>query len=321
MDEPIRSGSLALDHGHTMHYELSGRPDGLPVVYLHGGPGAALEPHQRLLHDPTLYRLVMFDQRGCGRSTPAGELSFNDTAHLVDDIERLRHHLGIDRWIVSGGSWGSTLALVYAQAHPQRCLALVLRGLFLGTQAEMDWLAKGAPNFFPEAWHEATGAAPGDAPLERLKTLQDGVLGEVDDEAALKAALALARFEWTASALQADRAAIDAELTAEYTRAYQRVCCHYLRYGCFIDPDALMAGIERIRHLPCHIVNGRFDAVCPPAAAWRLKQAWPEAELAIVAVAGHTSTEPAMAEALSTVLQRLALCLAPHLAAVPGAAT
>jgi proline iminopeptidase len=306
MSEAIRSGALALDHGHTMHYEVSGRPDGLPVVYLHGGPGAALEPHMRTLHDPQVYRLVMFDQRGCGRSTPAGELAFNDTAHLAQDTERLRRHLGIERWVVSGGSWGSTLALVYAQAHPERCLALVLRGLFLGTQAEMDWLAEGAPHFFPEAWFEATGAAPGDAALVRLRALQDRVLAPGDDDATLRAARALARFEWTAAAMQADRAAIDAELTPDYTLAYQRVCCHYLRHGCFIDPAALLAGVARIRHLPCHIVNGRFDAVCPPAAAWRLKQVWPEAELAIVPLAGHTSTEPAMAEALRAVMQRLA---------------
>jgi len=307
---PVRSGTLALDHGHTMYFEEWGRPDGLPVVYLHGGPGAALEPHMRTLHDPQVYRLVMFDQRGCGRSTPAGELAFNDTTHLVQDIERLRRHLGIERWVVSGGSWGSTLALVYAQAHPERCLALVLRGLFLGTQAEMDWLAEGTPNFFPEAWFEATGAAPGEAPLERLKDLQDRVLGSDDDGAVLLAALALARFEWTASALQADRAVIDAELTPDYTRAYQRVCCYYLRHGCFIDPAALLAGVERIRHLPCHIVNGRFDAVCPPAAAWRLKQVWPEAELDIVPLAGHSSTEPAIADALGAVMTRLAYSLA-----------
>lgn len=310
MSDVIRSGMLALDHGHAMYYEESGREDGLPVVYLHGGPGAALEPNMRTLHDPRAVRFVMFDQRGCGRSTPAGELAFNDTAHLVDDIERLRRHLGIERWVVSGGSWGSTLALVYAQAHSQRCLALVLRGLFLGTQAEMDWLALGVPNFFPDAWFEATGAAPGDAPLARLKALQETVLGQGDDAVALRAALALARFEWTASTLVADRDAIDAELTPDYTRAYQRVCCHYLRHGCFIAAVALMAGVAAIRHLPCHIVNGRFDAVCPPAAAWRLKQAWPEAELQIVDKAGHSSSEPAIADALRAVMLRLTARLA-----------
>ncbi|MCZ8030728.1 MAG: prolyl aminopeptidase [Pseudomonadota bacterium] len=317
MRHPVRSGTLALDHGHTMYFEEWGRPDGLPVVYLHGGPGAAMEGDMRSVHDPGVVRLVMFDQRGCGRSTPAGELAFNDTAHLVDDIERLRSHLGIERWVVSGGSWGSTLALLYAQAHPGRCLALVLRGLFLGTGPEMDWLAEGAPRFFPEAWFEATGAAPGQAPLQRLKALQDAVLAQGDAAASLRAALALARFEWTAAAMQADRAAIDAELTPDYTSAYQRVCCHFLRNGCFIDPDALLAGIDRIRHLPCHIVNGRFDVVCPPAAAWRLKRAWPEAELEIVPMAGHTPTEPAMADALRGVMQRLTGRLATTFRADP----
>lgn len=311
MTDAIRCGALALDHGHTMHYEDSGRLDGLPVVYLHGGPGAALDPHMRTLHDPHAVRTVMFDQRGCGRSTPAGGLDFNDTAHLIEDIERLRRHLGIDRWVVSGGSWGATLALVYAQAHPQRCLALVLRGVFLGTQAEMDWLAEGVPNFLPEAWFEATGAAPGEVPLARLKALQDTVLGQGDDAAAVRAALALARFEWTASALLPDHDAIDAALAADYALAYQRVCCHYLRHGCFINPAALLAGVDKIRHLPCHIVNGRFDAVCPPAAAWRLKQAWPEAELQIVPMAGHAATEPATADALRSVMRRLTARLAP----------
>ena len=306
MNVDIRSGTLPLDHGHRMAFEDSGRPDALPVVYLHGGPGAAMEPHMRTVHDAALFRFIMFDQRGCGRSTPAGGLAHNETAYLVEDIERLRRHLGIERWIVSGGSWGSTLALVYAQAHPERCLALVLRGLFLGTQAEMDWLAEGAPRFFPEAWHEASAGGPDASPLQRLHALQDRVLAPADEAEALQAALSLARFEWTASALQADRAAIDAELTPDYTLAYQRVCCHYLRHGCFLDPVALLEGVARIRHLPCHILNGRFDVVCPPAAAWRLKQAWPEAELEIVPVAGHTSTEPAMSAALLAVMERLA---------------
>ena len=305
MSDTIRAGTLALGHGHTMYYEDSGRLDGVPVVYLHGGPGAAMEPHMRGLHDLQATRFIMFDQRGCGRSSPPGGLAFNDTVHLVEDIERLRRHLGIERWIVSGGSWGSTLALVYAQAHPQCCMALVLRGVFLGTQAEMDWLAEGAPNFFPEDWFLATGVGPGEAPLKRLKELQQAVLAPGDDKASLRAAQALARFEWTASALQADRCAIDAELTPGYTSAYQRVCCHYLRNGCFVDPKALLTGLERIRHLPCYIVNGRYDVVCPPVAAWRLKQAWPEAELEIVPMAGHTSTEPAMANALRALMRRV----------------
>lgn len=309
---------LPLDHGHVMAWEESGRADGLPVVYLHGGPGAAMEPHMRALHNPDVFRLVMYDQRGCGRSTPAGELAHNDTAHLLDDIERLRLHLGIERWIVSGGSWGSTLALAYAQAHPSRCLALVLRGLFLGSRAEVEWLANGAPQFFPEAWAEATEGVPGHTRWAQLQALHARVLDSAEAAAALQASRALARFEWTAAALQADRAAIDAELTPDYTLAYQRVCCHYLRHGCFIDADALLAGVARIRHLPCHIVNGRFDAVCPPAAAWRLKQAWPEAELQVVPMAGHTSTEPALSAALRDVMNRLARCLGGAAAQAPA---
>lgn len=288
-----------------MYFEESGRADGIPVIYLHGGPGAAMETSMRRLHDPAVYRLVMHDQRGCGKSTPAGELEHNDTALLLEDIERLREHLGIERWIVAGGSWGTTLALAYAQRHPSRCMALVLRGIFLGSEAEMDWFANGVPMVYPEEWQRAVQGRASGSRREQLTALQLEVL-QPDTATALQAAIALATYEWMAASVQPDAEAIAAELTPSYTLPYQRVCCHYFLNKFFLAPGELLAGIEKIRHIPCHIVSGRFDTICPPGIAYALKQAWPEAELQIVPLSGHSSTDPLIARALFGVMNRLA---------------
>jgi len=303
-DAGIESAWLAVSHGHALYFEVSGSLHGVPAVYLHGGPGAGMETTARSLFDPQRYRLVMFDQRGSGRSTPTGEIRHNTTPLLVEDIEALRIHLGVERWVVAGGSWGTTLALAYAQAHPERCLGLVLRGIFLATPSEIDWLAEGTPRFYPQAWARATQGMAGTTDLERLHQLHQAVLGD-QPQAALAAALALARFEWIASSVTPDEAAIDRELTPEYTLPYQRVCCHYVTQGCFIDPDQLMAGMSRIHHLPGYIINGQFDAVCPPAAAYRLHQAWPGACLDIVPLAGHSASEPPIAAAVRSALDAL----------------
>lgn len=303
----VRSGWLPLDALHTMYFEESGHLRGRPVVYLHGGPGAGMEPSLRRLHDPQVYRLVMFDQRGCGRSTPAGELRDNTTQHLVADIERLREHLGIDRWIVSGGSWGSTLALAYAQAHPQRCEALVLRGIWLGSLSEMQWFQGGLRHFYPDVWEQTVGhLAPGDADgyFERLR---DRIL-DPDPAVAGPAAVLKSRYEWlscSANPSAEDLAAIDAELTPEYCIPYQRVGVHYRRHHFFLAPDQLLDGVPAIRHIPGFIVNGRLDVVCPPVTAFELKKAWPEAQLELVPQAGHFSTEPGIAAALLRIMESL----------------
>ena len=306
-DADVRSGWLPLDERHTMYFEESGNPRGRPVVYLHGGPGAGMESSIRRLHGPLAYRLVMFDQRGCGRSTPAGELRDNTTQHLVADIERLREHLGIDRWIVSGGSWGSTLALAYAQAHPQRCQALVLRGIWLGSVREMQWFQGGLRNFYPDVWEQTVGhLAPGEADgyFERLR---DRIL-DPDPAVAGPAAVLTSRYEWlscSSNPSAEDLAAIDAELTPAYCIPYQRVGTHYQRHHFFLAPNQLLDGVPAIRHIPGFIVNGRLDVVCPPVTAFELKKAWPEAQLELVPQAGHFSTEPGIAAALLRIMESL----------------
>jgi proline iminopeptidase len=261
----------------------------------------------RGVHDSQAYRLVMFDQRGCGRSTPAGELRDNTTQHLVADIERLREHLGIERWIVSGGSWGSTLALAYAQAHPHRCEALVLRGVWLGSAREMQWFQGGLRNFYPDVWEQTVGPVPADQATAWFERLRDRIL-DPDPAVAGPAAVLKSRYEWlscSADPSTEDLAAIDAELTPAYCIPYQRVGTHYMRHRFFLTPNQLLDGIPAIRHIPGYIVNGRLDVVCPPVTAFELQRAWPEAHLELVPLAGHFSTEPGIETALRRIMESL----------------
>ena len=306
-DASVRAGFLPLDDLHTMYFEESGHAHGRPVVYLHGGPGAGMEPSMRGVHDSQAYRLVMFDQRGCGRSTPAGELRDNTTQHLVADIERLREHLGIERWIVSGGSWGSTLALAYAQAHPHRCEALVLRGVWLGSAREMQWFQGGLRNFYPDVWEQTVGPVPADQATAWFERLRDRIL-DPDPAVAGPAAVLKSRYEWlscSADPSTEDLAAIDAELTPAYCIPYQRVGTHYIRHRFFLAPNQLLDDIPAIRHIPGYIVNGRLDVVCPPVTAFELHRAWPEARLELVPLAGHFSTEPGIEAALRRIMESL----------------
>jgi proline iminopeptidase len=305
---PFRPHALPVDALHTLHIEESGRPDGVPVVYLHGGPGAGLEPSMRRVHDPAHYRLVMFDQRGAGHSTPAGELRDNTTRHLIDDIECVRRHLGIDRWIVSGGSWGSTLALAYAQAHPSRCRALVLRGVWLATEAEIDWFLRGLPMFFPDVWQQMVDDFCGVDLADDFKACHaaiDRLILDPDPAVAAPAAIAKARIEFLASTVAPDRAAIDLDLTPAYAVPYQRVCVNYMHHACFLERDQLIRGMGAVAEIPGFIVQGRLDLVCPPEAAHRVVSAWPGAQLLFVEGAGHSCTEPGIALALLQIMERL----------------
>ena len=302
--QPVRPGRLSLDGVHTMYFEESGNPAGIPVVYLHGGPGAAMEPGMRRMHDPGHYRFVMFDQRGCGLSTPEGELRDNTTWHLVADIERLREHLGIERWIVSGGSWGTTLALAYAQAYPMCCSALVLRGVFLGNRDEMHWVNQGMRKLFPLEWQRCvTGMS--EAEQEHLhSTIRARVMGD-DRETAVAAATALAKFEWLCASVAPDEAAIDAELTPEFALTYARLLCHYVMNDFFLAPDQLIGDLGRIHHLPGFIVQGQCDWVCPPWSAVRLHQNWPGSRLALLPNTGHLASEPGVAAELLRTMEEL----------------
>ncbi len=303
-DAPFNSGLLAVSGIHSVYFEQSGAPAGIPVVYLHGGPGAGLEASMRRCHDPDVYRLVMFDQRGAGKSTPSGEVRENTTWDLVDDIERLRLHLGIERWIVSGGSWGTTLALAYAQRHPGSCRAIVLRGVFLGSADEMKWFHGGLQSFYPDVWAETTRGFS-QQEREHFPDSLDTAILDPDPAISGPAAVLKSRYEWLSCSVEPDAEAIDAELTAEYCIPYQRIGIHYGRNQFFLEPGQLLDGVQAIRHIPGYIINGRLDVVCPPIAAYRLKQAWPEAELQIVPLAGHFCTDAGIHAALVSVMTRL----------------
>jgi proline iminopeptidase len=264
--QPWHSERLDLGDGYDLYFEQSGCRDGLPVLYLHGGPGGGLDATMRRFHDPSHYRFVMFDQRGAGASLPAGDVRRNSTDLLLEDIERLRSALGIDGWIVSGGSWGSTLALAYAQAYPERCKALVLRGVFLGTRDETEWIASGLRRLFPIEWQDSVGYLDREEQDNLFAAIEARMCG-TDTKRAITAARALARFEFLCASVAPDKAAIEAELTASYPLQYSRLLCHYARNDFFLEPDQLIRGIGRLSEIAGYIVQGQFDWICPPAAA------------------------------------------------------
>lgn len=293
--QPHRSGMLAVDALHTLYWEECGNPHGVPVLFLHGGPGAGLSPKHRQFFDPAHYRIVLFDQRGAGHSTPLGETRDNSTPLLIDDIERLRDMLGIAQWLLFGGSWGSTLALAYAQAHPERCSGLVLRGIFLCTQPEIDWFLNGMRWFYPEV-HAQFVAPIAEAERGDLLGAYCHKLFGDDAAARLEAARAWYRYEDSSLHLLPDPAA-ETESDA-VALSVARLEAHYFRHAGFLQEDQLIRNLERIRHLPAVIVQGRYDVICPPLSAWRLHQAWPEASLHIIPDAGHSAFEPGTASAL-----------------------
>jgi proline iminopeptidase len=299
-----------VDDLHTLYWEECGNPQGTPVLFLHGGPGAGCSPEHRRFFDPKYYRIVLFDQRGAGRSTPYGETTRNTTAHLVADIEVLRKMLDIPVWHVFGGSWGSTLALAYAQAHPQACLSLTLRGIFLLRASEVDWFVRGLRYFAPQAWQELVGFLP-----ESLRgDICDGYwtqLNHSDPEIRLAAANSWATYEARSVSLRANVAA-PARASAgngagtagagHSAVALARLEVHYMRANRFVPDDALLRGVDRIRHIPCVIVQGKYDLLCPPITAVALHTAWPEATLMIIEDAGHSAFEPGIRSALVDIM-------------------
>ncbi|ANB19187.1 prolyl aminopeptidase [Dokdonella koreensis] len=297
--EPYDSGFLQVSPLHRMYYEQCGNPGGKPVVFLHGGPGAGCSPKARRFFDPAHYRIVLFDQRGCGRSTPHAELTDNTTWHLVADIERLREHLGIDRWQVFGGSWGSTLALAYAQTHPERASELVLRGIFMLRRWELEWFyQKGCDALYPDAWETYLAAIP---EVERgdLMSAYHRRLTGADPAAQLEAAKAWSVWEGSTSFLLPDPQHIAGTAVDAFALAFARIECHYFVNGGFFEQeDQLLRNAGRLRGIPAVIVQGRYDVVCPMRSAWDLHRAWPEADLRIVPDAGHSAFEPGIAHEL-----------------------
>lgn len=295
--EPYRTGTLAVDELHTLYWEECGNPDGQPVLFLHGGPGAGTSPSHRRFFDPAHYRIVLFDQRGAGKSTPLGEYRNNTTPLLIDDIEKIRVMLGIQQWLVFGGSWGSTLALAYGEAHPERCLGFILRGIFLCTRAEVDWFVNGMGYFYPEIHQRFAEAIPVE---ERGDLLQAYVKRLFCDDPAIymEAARNWSRYEGSCLFLKPQAEAIASFESDEVSLGIGRLEAHYMQHGAFMDDDALIRNIAKIRHLPAVIVQGRYDVICPPVSAYRLHQAWPEAAYHVIADAGHAAMEPGIASAL-----------------------
>ncbi len=305
--EPYARGVLKVDGLHAVYWECSGNPQGKPVVFLHGGPGGGTDPKQRRFFDPDKYRIVLFDQRGCGRSTPHASLVDNTTWHLVSDIEALRVHLGIERWQVFGGSWGSTLALAYAQAHPERVTELVLRGIFLFRKQELDWFYRfGASELFPDAWEDFLAPLPDAERVDPMMAYYRRLTGD-DLEVRQRAARAWSVWEARTSFLLPREEHVQRAAGDDFSLAFSRIECHYFVHRGFFERETqLLDGVDRVRAIPTVIVQGRSDVVCPARSAWDLHRRWPEAELRIVADAGHSAYEPGIAHELVAATNRFA---------------
>ncbi|HWX26399.1 MAG TPA: prolyl aminopeptidase [Steroidobacteraceae bacterium] len=299
--EPYRSGRLVVDPIHTLYWEECGNPGGVPVVFLHGGPGAGCSPDHRRFFDPQHYRIVLFDQRGAGRSTPHGEVGNNTTAHLINDMELLRGLLKIQAWHVFGGSWGATLAIAYAEEHPHACLSLTLRGVFLLQASEIEWFLRGVRHFAPQAWGDFVNFLPA-----RLRgDICEGYWTLLNDPASdvrLAAANSWATYEGRCATLRPS-AKMMAEAGDVHTAlGLARLEVHYMRANRFTPDDLLLQRVQRIRHVPCAIVQGKYDLLCPPITAAALHEAWPESTLQIIDDAGHSAHEPGIRAALVAVM-------------------
>ena len=297
--EPFASGWMPTDGVHEIYYEESGRPDGKPVLVLHGGPGGATNPSMRRYFDPTVWRTVMFDQRGCGQSRPNASLEDNTTWALIEDIERLRERCGIEKWTVFGGSWGSTLAMAYAITHPERVEALVLRGIFLLTKPELHWFyQEGASNIFPDAWEHFLKPIPEAERGDLMGAYYKRLTG--DDRAAQEeAALAWSTWEGDMVSIEGPAARPDRFAEADFAVAFARIENWYFTNGGFFpEENWILNNVHRMRNIPCWIAQGRFDIVTPMSGAWALHRAWPEAKLDIIPDAGHASTEPGIVDSL-----------------------
>jgi proline iminopeptidase len=305
--QPYYQGKLPVSPLHTLYFEESGNPQGKPVIFLHGGPGGGSISIYRQMFDPLRYRIILYDQRGCGRSTPPAELTDNTTPHLIQDIETLRQHLNIEKWMVYGGSWGSTLALAYAQIHPDRCTELILRGIFLLRQSEIQWFYQsGASHLFPDAWEKYLAPIPDDERHDLVSAYHRRLTSDNPQERAVAAAA------WSVWEGSTSKLMVDAELRGRFSQAsfadaFARIECHYfVNRGFFETDDQLLQNIDRIRHIPTVIVQGRYDVVCPMRSAWDLHRAFPEAQFIVIPDAGHSMTEPGILTALLDASDRFA---------------
>jgi proline iminopeptidase len=296
---PYAEHALAVDSPHVLHLEESGNPKGLPVLFVHGGPGAGTNADQRRFFDPTVYRIILFDQRGAGRSTPHACIEHNTTHALVADIETIRKHLNIDRWVIFGGSWGSTLSLVYAQTHPDRVLGLILRSIFLGREKDIQWTAGpgGASQVYPDHWEELVAPIPHTERHNLVQAYYHRLTG-TDEIAAMHAAKNWSLWERRCIALDPDARTIQVADDPGFALKIARLECHYMAHQCFLKANQILDNMSAIQHLPAIIVHGRYDMVCPLDQAWTLHRAWPQSILHIIRNAGHASSEPGITDAL-----------------------
>jgi len=297
---------------HQVYVEECGNPDGIPVVFLHGGPGSGCRPQHRCYFDPELYRIILFDQRGCGRSVPHGELENNTTQYLIADMETIRQQLNIANWVIFGGSWGATLGLYYAQQYPNNVLAMILRGIFLGRQQDIDWVYAegGASKLFPDAWQNLVSHLPQSDQKQPLEKYYQQ-LTHSDEVHQMAAAQTLQAWESTIVTLR------DYEYQHDHTKetgplAHSRIQLHFALNECFIADNAILNNLEPIRNIPTIIIHGRYDIVCPIQQTWELHQAWPESELKIIPMAGHAAGEPALVDALVTATRKIAKAIEPY---------
>ncbi len=303
---PYATHTLAVDERHRIYVEECGSRDGIPVVFLHGGPGAGCEPYHRRFFDPNRYRIVLFDQRGCGRSAPHADLGDNTTAHLIGDIETIRETLGIERWLVFGGSWGSTLALAYAQSYPQRITGLILRGIFLCREWEIRWFyQEGASRVFPDYWQDYIAPIPVREREDLLGAYHRRLTGQ-DELARMAAAKAWSIWEGRTASLLPNEAIVNHFGSPHTALSLARIECHYFVNNAFLEPNQLLAGAHHLADIPGVIVQGRYDLVCPMQSAWELHQAWPKAELKLTPDAGHSALEPGIRSALVEATDRFA---------------
>jgi len=304
--QPYAEQRLPVDPPHELFIEQSGNPDGLPVVFLHGGPGAGCEPYHRCYFDPNRYRIVLFDQRGAGRSTPHAFLEHNTTPDLVRDLETIRVHLGIERWVVFGGSWGSTLALAYAEAHPDRVLALVLRGIFLCRPWEIRWFyQEGASRLFPDRWQDFIAPIPEEERSDLVAAHYRRLTGS-DEVARMRSAEAWSLWEGRTATLVPRQSVVDFFAQPHTALSLARIEAHYFMHDSFLKPNQLLRDVHRLADTPGYIVHGRYDVVCPLQNAWDLSQLWTRAQLEIVPDAGHAASEPGIVHALVHATNRIA---------------
>ena len=305
--EPYRVHNVSVSDGHQLYVEECGQADGLPVIFLHGGPGAACESYHRQFFNPDIYRIVLFDQRGCGRSTPHASLQGNTTQALVSDMEVIRTTLDIERWIVFGGSWGSTLGLVYAETYPEKVLGLILRGIFLCRPRDINWFyQEGACYLLPDQWQDFLQPIPEAERHDMVGAYYRRLTGD-DEIAKMAAAKAWSLWEGRASTLLPKTAVVDHFGNSKTALSLARIECHYFTNDSFLQTDEILKNTTRLKKIPGVIVHGRYDVVCPLEQAWMLNRAWPQSRLQIIQDAGHSATEPGIVDALLTATDQFAL--------------